>query len=65
VLGQDYWRQVIVVVGLVSDLDSLDQQTFEVGNDLLKKVFQTQWEQVDILLTQKARQAFPPSARQK
>lgn len=46
-------------------LDLLEQQTAEVGNSLLKKAVEAQWEQIDAELTQKARQDFPPSARQK
>lgn len=46
-------------------VDTLEQQTFEIGNSLLKKLLQAQWEQVDAQLTRKARQDFPPSARQK
>ena len=46
-------------------VDTLEQQTFEVGNSLLRKLMQAQWEQIDTQLTQKARQDFPPSARQK
>lgn len=46
-------------------VDIIEQQTFEVGNSLLRKLMQAQWEQVDTQLTQKARQDFPPSARQK
>ena len=46
-------------------LDTLEQQTAEVGNSLLKKAVEAQWEQIDAELTQKARQDFPPSARQK
>jgi hypothetical protein len=46
-------------------VDALEQQTFEIGNSLLKKLMQAQWEQVDAQLTQRARQDFPPSVRQK
>jgi hypothetical protein len=46
-------------------VDTLEQQTFEIGNSLLKKLMQAQWEQVDAQLTQKARRDFPPSAGQK
>ena len=46
-------------------LDTLEQQTAEVGNGLLRKALEAQWEQIDAELTQKARQDFPPSARQK
>jgi hypothetical protein len=48
-----------------SALDTLEQQTAEVGNGLLRKALEAQWEQIDAELTQKARQDFPPSARQK
>jgi len=46
-------------------LDTLEQQTFEIGNSLLRTLMQVQWEQIDTQLTQKARQDFSPSARQK
>ncbi len=46
-------------------VDTLEQQTFEIGNSLLKKLMQVQWEQVDAQLTQQARQDFSPSAGQK
>ena len=46
-------------------LDTLEQQTAEVGNALLKKMVEAQWEQIDTELTQKTRQDFPPSASQK
>jgi hypothetical protein len=45
-------------------VDTLEQQTFEVGNSLLRKLMQAQWEQIDTQLTQKARHDFPPSMRQ-
>jgi hypothetical protein len=45
-------------------VDTLEQQTFEFGNSLLRKLLQVQWEQIDTQLTQKARQDFPPSGRQ-
>jgi hypothetical protein len=45
-------------------LDTLEQQTAEVGNALLRKALEVQWEHLDAQLTQKARQAFSPSARQ-
>jgi hypothetical protein len=45
-------------------LDTLEQQTSEIGNGLLRKALEAQWEQLDAELTQKARQDFPPSARQ-
>jgi len=45
-------------------LDTLEQQTAEVGNRLLRKAVEAQWEQIDAELTQKARQDFPPSGRQ-
>ncbi len=43
-------------------LDTLEQQTAEVGNGLLRKTLEAQWEQIDAQLTQKARQDFSPSA---
>jgi hypothetical protein len=46
-------------------VDTLEQQTFEVGNSLLKTLMQVQWEQIDTQLTQRARQDFSPSACQK
>ena len=46
-------------------LDDLEQQTFEFGNTMLRKLMQARWEQLDTQLTQKARQDFPPSAHQK
>lgn len=46
-------------------LDTIEQQTAEVGNRLLRKAVEAQWEQIDAELTQKARQDFPPSAGQR
>ena len=46
-------------------LDLLEQQTFENGNALLKRLFQAQWEEVDTHLTQQARQDFSPKAGSK
>lgn len=46
-------------------LDTLEQQTAEVGNGLLRKALEAQWEQIDTQLTQKARQDFSPSVREK
>lgn len=50
---------------LPQTLDDLEQQTFELGNPILQKIMEAQWEETDQILTQKACQDFPPSKGQK
>jgi hypothetical protein len=42
-------------------LDDLEASTQKAGAAILQRLLQAQWEGVDAELTQKTRQAFPPS----
>ena len=42
-------------------LDDLEASTQKTGAAILQRLLQAQWEEVDAELTQKTRQAFPPS----
>ena len=42
-------------------LDDLEASTQKAGAAILQCILQAQWEKVDAELTQKTRQAFPPS----
>lgn len=42
-------------------LDDLEQRTYTVGNAILRRVLQAQWETVDAQLAEAYRQHFPPS----
>ncbi len=42
-------------------LDDLEQTTHEVGNAILRRVLQAQWDTIDAQLVQDYRQRFPPS----
>ena len=42
-------------------LDDLEASTQKAGAAILQRLLQAQWEEVDAELTQKTRQAFPPS----
>jgi hypothetical protein len=43
-------------------LDQLEQTTHQVGNAVLRRVLQAQWETIDAQLADQYRQAFSPSA---
>ena len=57
----DIPQQEIDPMNLSQTLDDLEQQTFEIGHSILKKMMEAQWEEQDRKLTQKARQSFSPS----
>ena len=42
-------------------LDDLEQTTQAVGNAVLRRVLQAQWETIDAQLAEEYRQRFPPS----
>jgi hypothetical protein len=42
-------------------LDDLEQTTHDVGNAVLRRVLQAQWETIDAQLADEYRQRFPPS----
>ena len=42
-------------------LDDLEQTTHDIGNAVLRRVLQAQWEAIDTQLAQDYRQHFPPS----
>jgi hypothetical protein len=42
-------------------LDDMEASTQKAGAAILQRLLQAQWEGVDAELTQKTRQAFPPS----
>ncbi len=42
-------------------LDALDQTTHDVGNAVLRRVLQAQWETIDAQLADEYRQRFSPS----
>ncbi len=42
-------------------LDDLEQTTHDIGNAVLRRVLQAQWEAIDTQLAQDYRQRFPPS----
>lgn len=42
-------------------LDDLEQTTHDVGNAVLRRVLQAQWDTMDAQLVEDYRQAFPPS----
>ncbi len=42
-------------------LDDLEQTTQDVGNAVLRRVLQAQWDTIDAELTEEHRQAFSPS----
>ena len=42
-------------------LDDLEASTQKAGAEILQRLIQARWEEVDAELTQKTRQAFPPS----
>ena len=42
-------------------LDALEQTTHEVGNAVLRRVLQAQWETIDAQLAEEYRQHFSPS----
>ena len=42
-------------------LDDLEQTTHEIGNAVLRRVLQAQWETIDAQLADEYRQRFPPS----
>ncbi len=43
-------------------LDDLEQTTHDVGNVILRRVLQAQWDTIDAEMTDQHRQAFSPSA---
>lgn len=61
----DLPQQEIDPMQLTETLDRLEQQTIDIGNPILQKIMEAQWEETDIKLTQKARQAFSPSKGEK
>ena len=42
-------------------LDDLEQTTHDVGNAVLRRVLQAQWDTIDAQLVEDYRQRFPPS----
>lgn len=42
-------------------LDDLEASTQKAGAEILQRLIQARWDEVDAELTQKTRQAFPPS----
>lgn len=49
---------------LPQTLDDLEQQTFEIGNPILKKIMELRWQERDQELTREACQNFSPSKSQ-
>lgn len=42
-------------------LDDLEQTSYDIGNAVLRRVLQAQWETIDAQLADEYRQGFPPS----
>ena len=49
----------------INTIDELEQTTFEIGQPILKKIMQAQWEEMDNNLANKTRKDFFPSECQK